>query len=248
MHNPDEPRQTRRLRLPRRRSTRFLLVAGVVVAALAPAAWANHQFADVPTSSPHHNDISTIANAGITGGCAPSLYCPDQFVRRDQMASFIQRGAGRGARFQDSVLVTATTTPDQVLASLNISVPGNGYVLVNAAADYAISGGVCNVVQRIRRPTSGDASFYSGTGSGPSGDTGVSSTLLSPVTDGPGTRIFTLEGRKFSGACTASAFIDMNAVWVPFNATGGGVTSASTPSGAGQSHITDGAAAGNREN
>jgi len=91
MHNPDEPRQARRRRLPRRRSTRLFLVAGALAIALVPAAWANDQFTDVSPASPHHDDISTIARVGVTGGCGPGLYCPTQAVQRDQMASFIAR-------------------------------------------------------------------------------------------------------------------------------------------------------------
>jgi hypothetical protein len=91
MHHHDEARRPRRIRLPRRRLTRLVLVAGVAIAALAPAAWANHQFTDVPTASPHHDDISTIGRVGITGGCGPGLYCPTQTVQRDQMASFVAR-------------------------------------------------------------------------------------------------------------------------------------------------------------
>lgn len=91
MNDPDETQQARRRRLPRRRSTRLFLVAGALAIALVPAAWASHQFTDVPTASPHHDDISTIARVGVTGGCGPGLYCPTQAVQRDQMASFIAR-------------------------------------------------------------------------------------------------------------------------------------------------------------
>ena len=62
-----------------------------MVLAFVPAAWANHQFSDVPTASPHHDDVSTIARIGITGGCGPGLYCPTQAVQRDQMVSFVAR-------------------------------------------------------------------------------------------------------------------------------------------------------------
>ena len=91
MNDPDGTRQARHRRLPRRRSTRLFLVAGALAIALVPAAWASHQFTDVPTASPHHDDISTIARASITGGCGPGLYCPTQAVQRDQMASFLAR-------------------------------------------------------------------------------------------------------------------------------------------------------------
>ncbi len=37
------------------------------------------------------NDINRLAAAGITKGCGPTTYCPDGFVLRDQMASFLAR-------------------------------------------------------------------------------------------------------------------------------------------------------------
>ncbi len=47
------------------------------------------EFADVPTSSPFHDDILQIATEGITGGCGGGNYCPASPVRRDQMAVFL---------------------------------------------------------------------------------------------------------------------------------------------------------------
>jgi hypothetical protein len=47
------------------------------------------EFADVPVSSPFHDDIIAIATAGITGGCGNGNYCPTSPVRRDQMAVFL---------------------------------------------------------------------------------------------------------------------------------------------------------------
>jgi germination protein M len=41
--------------------------------------------------SAHEPDIEALAAAGITKGCAPELYCPDDPVTRGQMASFILR-------------------------------------------------------------------------------------------------------------------------------------------------------------
>ncbi len=92
MHDPEPERRSRLLR----RRWRPLALGAVVIAMIvAPAAWANHQFSDVTTASPHHEDISAIASARITGGCGPGLYCPADPVRRDQMASFLRRGLGR---------------------------------------------------------------------------------------------------------------------------------------------------------
>ena len=47
------------------------------------------EFADVPISSPFHDDILAIATAGITSGCGGGNYCPSSPVRRDQMAAFL---------------------------------------------------------------------------------------------------------------------------------------------------------------
>ena len=39
----------------------------------------------------HEADINRVAAAGITLGCAPGLFCPEQAVTREQMASFLVR-------------------------------------------------------------------------------------------------------------------------------------------------------------
>ena len=58
----------------------------------------------------HEADINRIGAAGITLGCAPGLFCPEQAVTREQMASFIVRaykiasvpdGAGLANPFAD---------------------------------------------------------------------------------------------------------------------------------------------------
>ncbi len=91
MQDPARTRRKLGIRLPRRRSTRLLAGAVVLAALFAPTTLANHLFTDVPAASPHHNDVTIINRAGITGGCGPGLYCPTQFVQRDQMASFVAR-------------------------------------------------------------------------------------------------------------------------------------------------------------
>lgn len=52
------------------------------------------RFADV--SGVHEGNINAIADAGITLGCNAdgTLYCPDAFVTRGQMAAFLHRGLG----------------------------------------------------------------------------------------------------------------------------------------------------------
>lgn len=48
-------------------------------------------FADVATGGPHDRNINAIAEAGISVGCAPDLFCPDDIVSRAQMATFLAR-------------------------------------------------------------------------------------------------------------------------------------------------------------
>jgi probable HAF family extracellular repeat protein len=56
-------------------------------------------FFDVPPgywAIPH---IETLVRNGITNGCGPNIYCPENPVTRDQMAVFLERGM-RGGDFQ----------------------------------------------------------------------------------------------------------------------------------------------------
>jgi hypothetical protein len=77
---------------------RRLALGAIALAAIAiPLALASDRFMDVPNNNPHHDDISAIAGAGVTTGCGPGLYCPDEPVLREQMASFLRRGIGRVA-------------------------------------------------------------------------------------------------------------------------------------------------------
>jgi hypothetical protein len=105
----------------------------VLVLVLIPAAAvASHQFADVPSSSIFHNDIAWMADNGITKGCNPpanTLFCPEDFVKRQQMAAFMHRGQLRlGTRFAGR-FVTKVGLPENantLVAATNMTAPGNG--------------------------------------------------------------------------------------------------------------------------
>jgi peptidoglycan/xylan/chitin deacetylase (PgdA/CDA1 family) len=64
-------------------------------------------FVDVAPSSPHAAAIGALAAAGVTVGCTQdgASYCPDEHIRRDQMASLLQRAfalpLGRDDAFAD---------------------------------------------------------------------------------------------------------------------------------------------------
>jgi S-layer homology domain len=49
----------------------------------------SEMFNDVPASSPFCPFIEELSRRGITGGCAPGLFCPGDPVTRQQMAAFL---------------------------------------------------------------------------------------------------------------------------------------------------------------
>jgi hypothetical protein len=160
MHSPETEGRSRRVRMPRRWWSRLVLGGIVLAALLAPAAWASHQFSDVPNSSPHHNDISAIAGAGITGGCAPGLYCPSQAVQRDQMGSFLARGLGRIASEQVDFVTSVPNLTITTVSDADVIVPGvGGQQLVYLQATFTASANnaaKCNFGIRLHNgPTTG---------------------------------------------------------------------------------------------
>jgi hypothetical protein len=51
-------------------------------------------FSDVPTNHPFFRWVEAISAAGITGGCGPGIYCPDDPITRGQMAVFLAVALG----------------------------------------------------------------------------------------------------------------------------------------------------------
>ena len=73
-------------------SYEHLLAATVIGEAgdAPPPAEASVTFSDI-ASSVHAENILQLAELGITGGCEPGMYCPDDPVTRAQMATFLVR-------------------------------------------------------------------------------------------------------------------------------------------------------------
>ena len=131
----DEPRRRRLLR-----RWRPLALGAVVLSAIAvPTALASHQFADVPPTSPHHEDISAILGPGITGGCAPGLYCPDAPVRRDQMATFLRRGLGRATIASGGNITLTGSFQNIVNAGITTGGASGGTGVVIATGNFSPS-------------------------------------------------------------------------------------------------------------
>ena len=68
----------------------LLVLALVALLPSGPASAAGGTFGDDDTSV-HESDIESLAGAGITKGCTPDRYCPDDPVTRGQMAAFLVR-------------------------------------------------------------------------------------------------------------------------------------------------------------
>ena len=71
--------------------------------------WALHvgdSFTDVPRRHLFYRKVETMLHHGITAGCSTNQFCPDEPVRRDQMAVFLGRAiAGGGDRIPRSGMV-----------------------------------------------------------------------------------------------------------------------------------------------
>jgi hypothetical protein len=82
----------------RRSALLFLLVCLVGALVGTPnAAYAGHQFTDVPDNHVFHDEIGWLADEGITRGCNPpdnNEFCPDDFATRGQIAVFLVRAMG----------------------------------------------------------------------------------------------------------------------------------------------------------
>lgn len=79
----------------KRRHIYALVAAVAVIVALLPlASYAADRFTDVPDSNVFHDDITWLADAGVTLGCNPPAndeFCPGDNVRRETMAAFMHR-------------------------------------------------------------------------------------------------------------------------------------------------------------
>ena len=114
-------------------SRRRIGIALVVALLLIPAAaFAAQRFNDVPPSSIFYGDIEWMADKGITKGCNPpanTLFCPEDFVKRQQMAAFMHRaelllGTRYAGEFGTAVPLPNDT--DTLLATTTIKAPSDG--------------------------------------------------------------------------------------------------------------------------
>lgn len=120
---------------PRRRHRLLAVAALVGLLAVPTGVFANHLFSDVPDTNTFHGNINAIANAGITSGCTPTTYCPDQPVTRGQMAAFLQRGLGRVEVGAYSSTTVGTTNNAAFGSPISI-MPGISPGAIDGAAQF----------------------------------------------------------------------------------------------------------------
>jgi hypothetical protein len=117
---------------------RLALLLGVALSSIATPAAAQScdGFTDVLASSQFCPDVTWIAQYGVTKGCAPSQFCPNENVTRLQMAAFMHRLGenpafvnGGNAFGKAAVLGTTDNQP------LLLVVDGIQAVLVQPAVD-----------------------------------------------------------------------------------------------------------------
>jgi hypothetical protein len=128
---------------------RFALLLAVALSLLATSAVAQNcdGFSDVPASSPFCPDITWITQFGVTKGCAPAQFCPDEDVTRLQMAAFLHR-LGENAVFAQNgnafgIRALLGTTDNNPLI---VDVDGQRTMLLEPAVDliYGFNPNVVN--------------------------------------------------------------------------------------------------------
>lgn len=80
--------------IPKRWLRRALIGLAAAMLVLPAAAWAGHQFTDVPSSHTFHDDIDWMKDNRVTIGCNPpenTQYCPERDLTRAEMAAFLHR-------------------------------------------------------------------------------------------------------------------------------------------------------------
>lgn len=95
--------------------------AGLVVTPFA--AWASHQFEDVPSTSPAHRAVTSVADAGLMTGSAGRFH-PGRLVTRAALAQTLHRGLQR-VRVDPTVSGIPVAGPDApAIAETNMTIDG----------------------------------------------------------------------------------------------------------------------------
>lgn len=236
MTEPMAGRASRR----RRPGWRVALTLTAALIAIPAVVLASHQFTDVPTTHSFHTQIGAIKDAGITGGCTATTYCPASNVTRGQMAAFMHRGFGRAANSSSGYTYPEIDELDGLttVESVTISVPGvtggTQFVSVSGhvtAWDFANAECPCEADVWLYDVTNGDYSLptfaYIGPDAGGSGGAIPISAVFPAI---PGSHTYELQIQMFGNA-TDAVYVDftsLTATTFPFGSTGGNTALSAT--------------------
>jgi S-layer family protein len=132
----DRPSKLDRFVAGRGRAVVVVIALLALVALPVSNVFANHVFTDVPTSAFYHDQVSALANAGITGGCGSGKYCPNNVVTRGQMAVFLDR------------LGNLSNEHGAVVDALTL----NGFVVGPGIEQYTLAGGAASECEDTVEP------------------------------------------------------------------------------------------------
>ena len=101
------------------------LVSGVVIGLLLVpmAAWASHQFSDVPSSSPAHRSVTAVADAGLMTGSEGRFY-PGRAVTRASLAQVLHRGLHRVSVDRTIADIPMAQQDPPTIAAANMGIDG----------------------------------------------------------------------------------------------------------------------------
>jgi hypothetical protein len=201
-------------------------LAAIALAGFSGVAYASHQLSDVSDTSPFHDEIATIIDAGIASGYEDGTFRPGAPVTRQAMAAFLDRGLTR-ARFQIIGGAVVQAGP-QLVGEISIDAPGaetgSGFVLVTATGMASGSSCPCNVAyDLVEAPAGGFTDGLRGATIGvPGGSSGVAHASIAVQ------RLFPIDGGAqgtyrlialLDGSGTAAIDAEMTAVYIPLEGT-----------------------------
>lgn len=203
------------------------LLAGVIGLVVGHAV-ANHQFPDVPPGSAFHDDIDAFIDAGCASGFPDGTFHPDEAVKRQQMARFINSCGGRLDFFDTPAVFTLTGTATPVV-SVDIesgAQRGGGFVLVQAAVrifSESTTGFPCDVLFDIPTVSSDEVHLDLPLNTtDPFEDASGFLTARVPVAAGATSN--TVITARITNGCTATvkAVARGSAMYFPFDGSGNG--------------------------
>lgn len=147
--------------MSRRSGTRWAVVLALAAIVVAAPAGAADRFADVATDSVHHDAVGELVDAGVTAGCGGDRFCPDDPVRRGQMASFLTSALPRATTHAGVAALSGGEQPSGVPASVTVQMPGvvggRGQVTLQGSVSVLSTGNVsscpCEVEAFVYRET-----------------------------------------------------------------------------------------------